>query len=141
MSSLEQRSCHRLSLMAMKLWTAANTLKRGTSMTKRNLAPVKLYQSRSCRNNTLNEVELPKAQLERKEPTLIGFFILQKASLWLLEVCYSSREVYGVNRLEEMEVGTDSLYLAFTDYERKDYIHPYWKLIWSDCFQKITMTV
>ena len=40
-------------------------------------------------NNSLYEVELAKAQIEHKEPIIVGFFILQYAKLRMLELYYN----------------------------------------------------
>ena len=36
----------------------------------------KLFKTGNCMNTALYEVELAKAKIEHKEPTLVGFFIL-----------------------------------------------------------------
>ena len=40
-------------------------------------------------NNSLYEVELAKAQIEHKEPIIVGFFILQYAKLRRLKLYYN----------------------------------------------------
>ena len=40
-------------------------------------------------NNSLYEVELAKAEIEHKEPMIVGFFILQYAKLRMLELYYN----------------------------------------------------
>ena len=45
----------------------------------------KLFKKLDHVNNSLYEVELDKAQIEHKEPMIVGFFILQYAKLRMLE--------------------------------------------------------
>ena len=49
----------------------------------------KLFKKLVDVNNSLYEVELAKAQIEHKEPIIIGFFILQYAKLRMLELYYN----------------------------------------------------
>ena len=46
----------------------------------------KLFKKLAHVNNSLYEVELAKAQIEHKEPIIVGFFILQYAKLQILEL-------------------------------------------------------
>ena len=46
----------------------------------------KLFKKLDHVNNSLYEVELPKAQIEHREPIIVGFFILQYAKLRMLEL-------------------------------------------------------
>ena len=64
-------------------------------------------------NNSLYEVELAKAQIEHKGPVIVGFLILQYAKLQLLELYYNFFTRFcDLNKFEELEMDTDSLYLA-----------------------------
>ena len=82
---------------------------------------VKLYHL----NNSLCEVELSKAQIEHKEPLIVGLFILQYAKLWMLELYYNFFPRFcDVNKFEELEMDTDSLYLALAEKELEDCIRP-----------------
>ena len=49
----------------------------------------KLFKKLDHVNNSLCEVELAKAQIEHKEPIIVGFFILQYAKLRMLELYYN----------------------------------------------------
>ena len=63
--------------------------------------------------NSLYEVELAKAQIEHKEPFIVGFFILQYAKLRMLELYYNFLTRFcDVHKFEELEMDTDLLYLA-----------------------------
>ena len=76
-------------------------------------------------NILLYEVELGKAQIEHKEPIFVGFFILQYAKLRLLELYYNFITRFcDINKLEELGMDTDSLYLALAEKELEDCIRP-----------------
>ena len=86
---------------------------------------IKLFKKLDHVNKTLYEVELAKAQIEHKEPIIVGFFILQYAKLRTLELYYNFFTKFrDVNKFEELEMDTDSLYLALTEKELKDCIRP-----------------
>ena len=95
-------------------------------------------------NNSLYEVELAKAQIEHTEPIIVGFFILQYAKLRMLELYYNFFTRFcDVNKLEELEVNTDSLYLALAQKELEDFIRPEMRAQWqrlrsNDCVDKFT---
>ena len=62
-------------------------------------------------NNSLYEVELAKAQIEHREPSIVGFFILQYAKLRMLELYYNFFTRFcDVNKFEELAMDTDSLF-------------------------------
>ena len=76
-------------------------------------------------NNSLYEVELAKAQIEHKEPIIVWFFILQYAKFRTLELYYNFFTKYcDVNKFEEVEMDTDSLYLALAEKELEACIRP-----------------
>ena len=76
-------------------------------------------------NNSLNEVELAKAQIEPKEPIIVGFFILQYAKLRMFELHYNFfKKLCDVDKLEDLETDTDSLYLALAEQEVEDCFNP-----------------
>ena len=50
---------------------------------------VRLFKKLDHVNNSLNEFELAKAQIEHKEPIIVGFFILQYGKLRMLELYYN----------------------------------------------------
>ena len=94
-------------------------------------------------NNSLYDVELAKAQIEHKEPIIVGFFILQYAKLRVLELYYNFFTRFcDVNKFEELELATDSLYLALAEEELADCKRPEiraeWQMLRSndcvDCF-------
>ena len=68
----------------------------------------KLFNKLDHENNALYELELPKAQIENKEPIIVGFFILQYAKLRMLELCYNFFTRFcDKNKIEELNMGTD----------------------------------
>ena len=67
-------------------------------------------------NDQLFEIELAKAEIEHRKPIVVGFFILQYAKLRTLEIYYNLFERFcDVNKFEELEMGTDSLFLALSE--------------------------
>ena len=65
----------------------------------------------------LYEIELRKSTNEDKEPIIVGFFILQYKKL---RKCLSFTatffdKVCNVNKFDELEMDTDSLYLALAE--------------------------
>ena len=75
------------------------------------------YQERTFKeldhvNNASYEVEITKPQIERTEPIIVRFFILQSAKLRMLQLYYNfSTDFCDVHKFEESEEDTDSLYL------------------------------
>ena len=67
-------------------------------------------------NDSVYEVELIRAQIEHREPIIVGFFILQYAKLRVLELHYNFFQKYcHQNMFEELEMNTDSLYSALAE--------------------------
>ena len=67
-------------------------------------------------NDQLYEVDLANAEIEHREPIIVGFFILQNAKLRLLELYYNFFErVCDVNKFEELDMDTYSLYLVLSE--------------------------
>ena len=67
-------------------------------------------------NDQLYEVELAMAEIEHRKPIIVGFFIVQYAKLRMLELCYNFFErLFDVNNFEDIEMDTDSLYLALPE--------------------------
>ena len=83
-------------------------------------------------NNSLFEVELAEAQIEHKEPVIVGFFIIQYAKLRMLELYYNFFTRFcHVNKFEELEIETDSLHLALAEEELEDCIRPEMRAKWQ----------
>ena len=82
----------------------------------------KLFKKLDHVNNSLYEVELTKAQIEHKEPIIVGFFLLNYAKLRLLELYYNFIIKFcDVTKFEELEMDRDSLYLALAEKELEDW--------------------
>ena len=80
----------------------------------------------------LYEVELAKAEIEHREPIIVGFFKLRYAKLRILELYYNFFERFcDVNNFEELEMDTDSLYLAPSEKELYDCIPEKSKTEWE----------
>ena len=80
----------------------------------------------------LYEVELLKSTIEHREPIIVGFFILQNAKLRMLELYYNFFHKFcDENKFEELEMDTDSLYLALAEDNLDDCILPEKKAQWT----------
>ena len=92
----------------------------------------KLFKRLDHINDQLYEVELAKAEIEHREPIFDWFFILQYAKLRTLELYYNFFERFcDVNKIEELEMDTDSLYLALSEKELYDCIREESKIEWE----------
>ena len=79
----------------------------------------------------LYEVELLKSTIEHREPIIVGFFILQYAKLRMLELYYNFFDKFcDVYKFEELEMDTDSLYLALAEENLYDCIQPNKRVIY-----------
>ena len=96
-------------------------------------------------NDQLYEVEMAKAEIEHREPIIVGFFILQYAKLRMLEIYYNFFESFcDVNKFDELEMDTDSLHLALSEKELYDCIREESKTEWElkrteDCKDDFTV--
>ena len=92
----------------------------------------KLFKGLDHVNNSLYEVELAKAHIEHKEPIIVVFFILQYGKLRFLELYYNFFTKFcDVTKFQELEMDTDSLYLAFAEKEPEDCIKPEMRAEWQ----------
>ena len=83
----------------------------------------KLFKKLHRVRNSLYEVELAKAQIEHKEPIIVGICNLQYAKLRTFELYYNLINIFfDVNNFEELEMDTDLLYLAVVEKELEDCI-------------------
>ena len=104
----------------------------------------KLFKRLDHMNSSLYEIELAKAEIEHKKPIIVGFFILQYAKLRMLELYYNFITRFrDVNKFEELEMDTDSLYLALAEKELEDCIRPEMRTEWqrlrsNDCVDNFT---
>ena len=103
-----------------------------------------LFKRLDHMNNSLYEVELAEVQIEHKEPIFVGLVILQYAKLRMLELYYNFfTRLCDLNKLEDLEKETDSLYLALAEKELEDRIRPKMRTEWqrlrsNDCVDNFT---
>ena len=82
--------------------------------------------------------------MERREPIIVLFFILQYAILRTLDLYYNfSAKICDEHKFEELEIDTYSLNLALAEKELEDCIKPElraeWQRLWSnDCVDSFT---
>ena len=92
----------------------------------------KLFKKLNPVNDSLYKVELAKAQIEHKEPIIVEFFIRQYSKLGTLELYYNFFTRFcNVNKFEELEMDTDSLYLALAENEHEEFIRPEVRVEWQ----------
>ena len=73
----------------------------------------KMFKRLNNVSKEIYEVELAKSKIEHREPIIVGFFILQYAKFRMLELYYNFFDrFFDVDKFEELEMDTDSLYLA-----------------------------
>ena len=93
----------------------------------------------------LSEVKLAKSEIEQREPIIVGFFIVQYAELRMLELYYNFfKKFCDANKYEELEMDTNSLYLALSEKILEDVILPEKRAEWDqlsskDCSDKFTV--
>ena len=92
----------------------------------------KLFKRLDYINDQFFEVELAKAEIEHREPVIVGFFVLQYAKLRMLELYYNFFDRFcDVNKFKELETDTDLLYLALSEKELYDCIRDESKAEWG----------
>ena len=83
----------------------------------------KLFKRFNFITDPLYEVELVKSEFEHREPKIVGFFILQYAKLRILELYYNFfKNFFDTEKYEELEMDTDSLFLALEKLRETVYI-------------------
>ena len=81
----------------------------------------KLFKRLNFITDQLYEVELVKSEIEHREPIIVSFFILQYAKLRMLELYYNFfKKFCDTEKYEELEMDTDSLYLALSEENLED---------------------
>ena len=92
----------------------------------------------------LYEVELVESEIEHSEPKFVGFFILQYAKLRMLELYYTFfKKLCDTDKYEELEMDTDSHYLALSEENLEYVILPEKRAEWDqlrskDCTDNFT---
>ena len=85
----------------------------------------KIFKRLNHITDQLYEVELVKSEIEHREPINVVFFILQYAKLRILELYYNFfKKFCDTDKYEELEMDTDSLYLALSEENLEDVILP-----------------
>ena len=88
----------------------------------------------------LLEVELVKPEIEHRKPLIVGFSILQYAKQRMLELYYIFfKKFCDTERYEELEMDTDSLYLALSEENFEDVIPPKKPAEWDKLRLKIAL--
>ena len=91
-------------------------------------------------NNTTDQlyaVELVKSEFEHREQIIVGFFVLQYAKLRMLELYYNFfKKFCDTDKYEELEMDTDSLYLALVEENLEDVILPEKRAAWDQLHSK-----
>ena len=85
----------------------------------------KMFKRFNHVTDQLYEVELVKPETEHRETIIVGFFILQYAKLRMLELYYNFfKNFCDTDKYVELEMDTDSLYLALSQENLEDVILP-----------------
>ena len=85
----------------------------------------KMFKRLNHITDQLYEVELVKPEIEHREPISVGSSILQYAKLRMLELYYNFfKNFCDTDKYEELEMDTDSLYLALPEESLEDVILP-----------------
>ena len=104
----------------------------------------KMFKRLNHITDELYEIELVKTEIVHKEPIIVGFFILQYAKLRMLELYYNFfKEFCDTEKYEELEMDTDSLYLALSEEILEDVFVPEKRAEWDqlqskDCTDNFT---
>ena len=92
----------------------------------------KVFKRLNNLSKELYEVEPAKSKIEHHVPITVGFFILQYAKLRMLQLYYKFFDRFcDVDKFEELEMDTDSLYLAQAHENLYDCIRPAKKQEWE----------
>ena len=85
----------------------------------------------------LYQLELVKSEIEHREPIFVGFFVLQYAKLRMFELyCNFFKTLCDNDKCEELEMDTDSLYLASPEENLEDFIHLGKRAEWDQILSK-----
>ena len=97
----------------------------------------KLFKRPNHITDQLYEVELVKPEIEHREPIIVGFFILQYAKLRMLELYYNFfKKFCDTDKYEELEMDTNSLYLALSQENLENVIVPEKRAEWDQLRSK-----
>ena len=97
----------------------------------------KLFKRPNRKTDQLYEVELVKSEMEHRESIIVGFFILQYAKLRMLELYYNFfKKFCDTGKYEELEMDTDSLFLALSEKKLEGVILPKKRAEWDQLRSK-----
>ena len=131
---------------ASEYWIVVATLSQKSLSNEKTLGAIntKMFQRLDHINGQLYEMELAKAEIEHREQIVVGYFILQDAKLRMFELSYDFFERFcDVNKFDELEMDTDSTFLALSEQELYDCIREDCKVEWdlkrkTDCKDDFT---
>ena len=93
----------------------------------------RLFRRLNNVSTDIYEVELAKITVEHREPIVVGFFILQYGKLRMLELYYNFCDKFcDVQKFEELEMDTGSLYLELAHKNLYECIKPEMRSIWNE---------
>ena len=104
----------------------------------------KMFKRLNHITDQLYEVELVEPEIEHREPIIVGFLNLQYAKQTMLELYYNFfKKFCDIDKYEEVEMDTDSLYLALPEKNLEDDILPEKRPEWDqlrskDCTNNFT---
>ena len=97
----------------------------------------KMFKRLNHITDQLYEVELVKSEIEQREPIIVGFFISQYSKLRKLEFYYNFfKNFCDTDKFEELEMDTNSLYLALSEKNLEDVILPEKQAEWDQLRSK-----
>ena len=97
----------------------------------------KMFKRLNHITDQLFGVELVKSEIEHREPIIVGLFILQYAKLRMLELYYNFfKKFCDTDKYEELEMDTDSLYLALSEDKLEDASLPEKRTKWDQLRSK-----
>ena len=88
----------------------------------------KMFRRLGYMNDQLYEVEVVNSEIELEGLIIVGFFILQYAKSRKVELFHN---FFNVAKFEELEMGTDSLYLELSGCDLYDCIGPAMNEVWN----------
>ena len=97
----------------------------------------KMFKRLNHITDQLYVVELVKPEIEHREPINVGFFILQYAKQRMLELYYNFfKKFCDTDKYEELEMDTDSPYLALSKEKLENVIPPEKRAEWNQLRSK-----
>ena len=97
----------------------------------------KIFKRLNHKTDQLYEVEFVKSEFEHREPIIVGFFILEYAKLKMLELYYNFfKKFCDTDKYEELEMDTNSLYLALSEQILENFILPEKRAEWDQLRSK-----